>query len=151
MSTLDAAVVSYLLSQQPQCQTLPAQAAQPHIAPHEYILVYCPQEPLTLSRQTLARKLHEWFPVQAFDVAFPDQDGVQPAFAVLHPDGHLMLQALMLSGFQVDFDLDNMAQFGFAPVLTRQLDVLRLLRRLAQITSKPDWQAELQSALTGSA
>ena len=63
----------------------------------------------------------------------------------------LMLQALMLSGFQVDFDLDNMAQFGFAPVLTRQLDVLRLLRRLAQITAKPDWQAELQSALTGSA
>jgi hypothetical protein len=46
----------------------------------------------------------------------------------------------MLSGVQVDFDLTHMAQFGFAPVLTRQLDVLRMLRQLSQMLAQPDWQ-----------
>lgn len=150
MSTLDAAVVSYLLSQQPQqMPPLPAESAHPFIAPHEYVLVYCPQEPYALSRHALAQRLHDWFPEGEFDIAFPEQGSGAPAFAVLHEDGHLMLQALMLSGVQVDFDLTHMAQFGFAPVLTRQLDVLRMLRQLSQMLAQPDWQVQLQSALSG--
>ena len=150
MSTLDAAVVSYLLSQRPeQASVLPEESDQILIAPHEYVLVYCPQEPHHLSRHALAQRLHDWFPDGAFDIAFPEQENGAPALAVLHADGHLMLQALMLSGVQVDFDLAHLSQFGFAPVLTRQLDVLRMLRQLSETLAQPDWQKRLQSALSG--
>jgi hypothetical protein len=79
MSTLDAAVVSYLLSQQPeQVLALPAESAHPFIAPHEYVLVYCPQEPHALSRHALAQRLHDWFPEGNLISLFLSRGAVRP-------------------------------------------------------------------------
>jgi len=67
----------------------------------------------------------------------PSQRGSHVVFA--HPEGYAVMQALIARGVIGDFRAPDLMRFGFTPLYTRFVDVVRAAEILAEILLSRDW------------
>jgi kynureninase len=67
----------------------------------------------------------------------PTQRGSHVVFA--HPEGYAVMQALIARRVIGDFRAPDLMRFGFTPLYTRFVDVVRAAEILANILSSAEW------------
>ncbi|MCX7219778.1 hypothetical protein [Undibacterium sp.] len=105
------------------------------IHPHEFVFVYQEQDAQERRWQHLTQRLRERLCHYGLEMAVLDnhQEPRQSGIAVVHKDAYLIVQSMAYEGVVGEFNLQHILEFGFAPVLTRQIDLLRTLNGLEYV------------------
>lgn len=62
--------------------------------------------------------------------------------ALLHPEAYLIVQALLPLGLSSDFSISHIMQYGFAPIVERQMDLLRALKKIEALLHNGGWRTQ---------
>lgn len=105
------------------------------IHPHEFVFVYQEQDAQDSRWQHLTQSVRERLCHYGLEIAVLDnfQEPRQSSIAVVHKDAYLIVQSMAYEGVVGEFNLQHILEFGFAPVLTRQIDLLRTLNGLEYV------------------
>ncbi|MBC3934628.1 hypothetical protein [Undibacterium rugosum] len=142
--SVDAELINYLLSTSDGRPGVPAHSgnAITSIPAHEFVLVFEGSEATPAMRFYLAKKINEMLPNAGFDMAFIEsaEKPAEARLALLHPEAYLIVQALLPLGLSSDFAIRNIIQYGFAPIVERQMDLLRALKKIESLLHHGGWR-----------
>ncbi|MFZ6748367.1 hypothetical protein [Undibacterium sp. Ren11W] len=102
------------------------------VRPHEFVFVYQAQDTNEANWNSLTEMIRDRLLVYSLEIALLDnhQDQSQKRIAVVHKHGYLIVQSMAYEGAVGEFNFQHILEFGFAPVLTRHIDLLRTLKAL---------------------
>jgi hypothetical protein len=105
------------------------------VRPHEFVFIYQANDTNAANWNSLTEMIRERLPVYGLEIALLDncQDQSQKRIAVVHQHAYLIVQAMAYEGVVGEFDFQHILEFGFAPVLNRHMDVLRVVKALEYV------------------
>ncbi|WP_428719366.1 hypothetical protein [Undibacterium curvum] len=144
--SVDAELINYLLSTSDGRPGVLAHSgsAITAIPSHEFVLVFEGSEATPAMRFYLAKKINEMLPNAGFDMAFIESANkpAEARLALLHPEAYLIVQALLPLGLSSDFSISHIMQYGFAPIVERQMDLLRALKKIEALLHNGGWRTQ---------